>query len=716
MGKGGGGGGSQPTQTTAYQTNLPEYAQPYVMSMLGATQNQLFNTSGSGPDATITGFKPYQPYSSDPTKYFAGPTGLQTSVYNEAAGMQTPGGYQPAQALTGLAALGQMGAGQQYAQQATTPSSIQAYMSPYMQNVVDVQKANAIRDYQMGIPALRKQASAAGAFGGSRQAIQESEAQRSLLSNLANIQAQGSQNAFQQAQQAQQFGANLGLQGLGAAVSSAGQLGSLAGAQQQADLARMGFQQQTGAAQQQYQQNIINQAIQDYATAQQYPLMQLGFMSNMLRGLPMQATTTQSYMPTPNLTTQAIAGLGTAAGAYKAFGFKEGGAVPGYAGPEGSVVNSMRAKLEALADSPGGVQQVAQIAQTSPSQEMRALANEVLMEKQMEERAAQQAEQSIQQDQAMGRGLAAAPAPVMDTLAAAGGGIIAFADEGEVEYDPNKVYQDPYQVLSDAEAFAREKGRREALGIGEAISPEYREFLTKRKEALGKQSESDVGLNMIDFFSRMNKPGSTLTAATAAAGESLPGIIARRKEAAARESEIAKGEQDIYGKERAEKVGILGAATKGQEESLKRRSEREKAKISNFQRTTDLMQVFGVELANLGAEGKDVNDPKVRKLAMDNAQRVFGGKGAAQETRDLAAFTTAKDKDEKIGVKGTLTKQLNLLKLKTPPKDQDKLAAHNKAIEDLEDQIAQRELVLERRYLKKQSGGSQKVINLDNQN
>jgi len=36
-----------------------------------------------------------------------------------------------------------------------------------------------------------------------------------------------------------------------------------------------------GAAQQAQQQQIINQAMQDYANAQQYPLMQLGTMSNM---------------------------------------------------------------------------------------------------------------------------------------------------------------------------------------------------------------------------------------------------------------------------------------------------------------------------------------------------------------------------------------------------------------------------------------------------
>jgi hypothetical protein len=772
MGK---GGGSQPSQTTEYQTNLPEYAKPYVTSMLEATQKQLFNTQ-PGADGTteITGFRPYSPYSSDPTKYFAGPTGLQQSSYNEAANMQTPGAYGAAQGMAGMAGLGQFGtaqqagmlgrqgmgigqmgmagampafgAGQQYAQQVTDPQSMQSYMSPYQQSVTDIAKMNAVREAQMAGNQANLGAARQGTYGGARQALMGAEREKNLLANLSNIQAQGSQSAYDRAMQAQQFGANLGLQGITtglqgtaqgmqgvgqglqgvgaqqAGYAGAGQvastLGQLGGAQQQADLARINAQNALGGQQQQYQQGIINQQIQDYATAQQYPMMQLGFMSNMLRGLPMQATTTQSYQAQPNLATQAISGLGTAAGAYKAFGMKEGGQVPGYAGLEGSEVEmGMRAKLEALVDSPGGVAQVAKIAQTSPSQEMRAIANEVLLDKQREDQAAKQAEQSIQQDQGMGmgRGLAQAPAPVMDTMSAASGGIIAFADEGEVEYDPTKAYKDPYQVLSDEQAFARDEARRKAAGIGEAVSPEYREFLTKQKGLLGKQSESDVGLNMIDFFSRMNRAGPTVSAAVEGARESLPGIIARRKEATAREEGIAKGEQTLYGQERADKMAVLTGTDKQREQALKNIAERDKAKITNQQRTTDLMQVFGVELAALGKEGKDTTNPAVRKTAMDNAQKIFGGRGAAQETRDQTAFENAKKIDTQVGEKGILTGELKRLKIQSVPKDPEKLAKYKQAIEDLEDKIANREVILERKHLKRQqTGGGEAPINVDN--
>jgi hypothetical protein len=75
-----------------------------------------------------------------------------------------------------------------------------------------------------------------------------------------------------------------------------------------------------------YDQSIKNQAVQDYANAQQYPLMQLGTMSNMLRGLPMQSTTTQTYQAAPSGISQ-IAGLGTTAAA--AYGLSGAGKAKG---------------------------------------------------------------------------------------------------------------------------------------------------------------------------------------------------------------------------------------------------------------------------------------------------------------------------------------------------------------------------------------------------
>ena len=45
MGKGGGGGGPTQTTATSYQTNLPEYARPYVDTMLTDRKSTRLNFS-----------------------------------------------------------------------------------------------------------------------------------------------------------------------------------------------------------------------------------------------------------------------------------------------------------------------------------------------------------------------------------------------------------------------------------------------------------------------------------------------------------------------------------------------------------------------------------------------------------------------------------------------------------------------------------------------
>jgi len=332
-GSGGGGSPPPPTQQTVTQTNLPEYVKPYVENMLQAAQAQIYE-----PDMTT--FRPYKPYSTDVSNYFAGFSPLQQQAQRTAYGLETPSQIGMGTTLTGAGGLGSLGlarqaagAGQQYAEMATSPQAQQAYMSPYMQNVVDYQKLQAVRDYQMAEPVRRAQAVGQGAFGGSRQAIAESEAQRNLMSQLQGIEATGRQSAFQQAQQAQQFGAGLGLQGLQAGLGGYGQavgagtaLGGLGTQQLAAQQGIIGTQAQMGAQQQALEQAKINQAIQDYATAQQYPYMQLGILNAMLRGLPLQQTTTQAYQAAPNIISQ-IAGAGTSAAGLYGLMKKKGGSI-----------------------------------------------------------------------------------------------------------------------------------------------------------------------------------------------------------------------------------------------------------------------------------------------------------------------------------------------------------------------------------------------------
>jgi hypothetical protein len=330
MDSGGGGGG--PQQSTTVTSNIPEYAKPYVTNMLEATQQQLFkgNKTDNG-GFEITGITPYQAYSPNVNDYFAGFSPLQKQAQFDAGAMQQPGQFALGSGLTGSAGLRSLQAGNQYAQNVTNPASMQAYMSPYAQNVTDVAKNAAIRESQMAQQAQNLGAARQGTYGGARQLLANTERERNLMSNLTNIQTQGSQAAYDKAIQSQQFGANLGMQGLSQAMGAGSQLGQMGATQQATDIARQNQMAQMGQQQQGLEQNKINQAIQDYATQQQYPMMQLGAMSNMLRGLPMQAQTTQGYQAAPSATSQ-IAGIGTAGiGAYglgKAMGaFAEGGHV-----------------------------------------------------------------------------------------------------------------------------------------------------------------------------------------------------------------------------------------------------------------------------------------------------------------------------------------------------------------------------------------------------
>ena len=83
-----------------------------------------------------------------------------------------------------------------------TGAEVQQYMDPYMQNVVDVQKREAREDFGRSQAARDAAAIGAGAFGGSRQAIQQGMAEEGLQEQLGDIQAAGSQAAFQQAMKA----------------------------------------------------------------------------------------------------------------------------------------------------------------------------------------------------------------------------------------------------------------------------------------------------------------------------------------------------------------------------------------------------------------------------------------------------------------------------------------------------------------------------------
>jgi hypothetical protein len=315
-------------QTT---TTIPDYAKPYVEDLLGSAQG-----------LTDINQNPYMQYMRDRQAQF---TPLQQQSYENAALMQTAPQLGDATAMAGLAGLGALNTQytfNPYKPQMATGDDLKQYMSPYMDMVVERQQQDAQRQSQIAGQAQQAQAARSGAFGGSGDYLMRGQAAGNLARQKGDIQAQGLQNAYQQAlaqfntaqgqnqaaqqlnAQQQQFGAGLGLQGLQTALSGAKSLADIGQTQYGQNVGLLNIQNQFGGQQQQQTQNQLNAEYQDYLNAQNYPYKQLGFMSDMLRGLPLTQQATAMYGQAPSMVSQ-VAGLGGAAltGA-KLFGAKGG--------------------------------------------------------------------------------------------------------------------------------------------------------------------------------------------------------------------------------------------------------------------------------------------------------------------------------------------------------------------------------------------------------
>jgi len=424
-----GGGDPQPTTNTTNTSNIPEYARPYVESMLGSAQSQIFNFNDKG---NVSGFKGYTPYSTNMDDYRAGFSPMQKQAFQGAQNLQLPGQYGQATQLAGASGLGSLytagqagQAGNQYNQMATNPNATQAFMNPYIQNSLSPQLDEMRRQY--GVTGQQQQGAAtqAGAFGGSREALMASENNRNMGTAMNQAIGSGYDKAFQAAQQAQQFGANLGLQGQQAALQGYGQVGQAAGTlgsigQQQltGQQGIIGLQNQLGGQQQAAEQAKIDQSIQNYATAQQYPMMQLGNMSNLIHGLPMEASTTKTYQAQPSGLSQ-LGGLGL--GAYGVSqmgkGAAKGGVMKSYAG--GGITSLENRQRIAENYNPQMLQQSVQNG-VIPQSLGTALSQDYSNQ--------QQAVQAMPQSQ----GVTALPSN-LPVEGMAQGGIIAFDDGGKVE-------------------------------------------------------------------------------------------------------------------------------------------------------------------------------------------------------------------------------------------------------------------------------------------
>ena len=228
--------------TTGSQESLSSWAAPYVTSMLGKGQ-ALSNM-------------PFQAYGGPLT---AGQSELQTQAFQGLGALNVPteqmGAFTPTSFTSGTTA--------------------QDFMSPYIGAALEPQIAEAQRQAEIQRVQNASRLGKAGAFGGSRQAIMESEGQRNLLRNLADITGRGYQQAYTQglgqfnieqdrARQAQDLTNRYGLSALGA-------------------------QQAAGGIQRDIEQQGIGADYAQFKEERDYPFKQVQYQQSLLQGLPVEA-------------------------------------------------------------------------------------------------------------------------------------------------------------------------------------------------------------------------------------------------------------------------------------------------------------------------------------------------------------------------------------------------------------------------------------------
>ena len=339
----GGGDSAAPTSMTQTSLTYGEEFQPFakeLMKRAGALASQPYERYQYN---RIAGFDPMQLQAQQAaanmrvSPYLGQAGGIAGNVANRAMNIN----YTPAQFREERVAAERAAAERATTGRFTDPGVAQSYMSPYMQNVVDIQKREAQRAADIAGTQRGAEAVRSGAFGGSRQAIMEAEAQRNLAQQMSDIQARGSQAAYEQAaqqfqtdeqrnlamqqaniqaqlqaalanqqtglaaalanqaknleaqqlsEQSRQFGADLGLRGLQTALQGSGQLGQLG--QQQFGQAKdiVGMQATAGAERQAMQQRKFQQDYEDFLQQKKFPYQQLQFAQEMLRGMPMSST------------------------------------------------------------------------------------------------------------------------------------------------------------------------------------------------------------------------------------------------------------------------------------------------------------------------------------------------------------------------------------------------------------------------------------------
>jgi hypothetical protein len=300
-------------QVEAREGTLSEWAGPYVTDMLGRAQAY----AGT----------PFQPYEG---AFTAGPSTLQGQAFQGIGSLTVPQNITQAGQTLGTYATKDVPSYQPgtYNPIQFTQQNLQQYMNPYLESVLEPQRREAQRQADIARNQMQGRMAQAGAYGGSRQAIMEAEAQRNLQTQLGDITGKGYATADEDAarrlgeesargleaarfgEQSRQFGQTTGLDALGRQIQAAQAQGQLGGEEARYGLANLAQQLSAGQTQRDIEQQGLTADYNQYLRELEYPRQMLEFERNMLTGMPIASAS--FYQPAPSAFQSAAGGAATA--------------------------------------------------------------------------------------------------------------------------------------------------------------------------------------------------------------------------------------------------------------------------------------------------------------------------------------------------------------------------------------------------------------------
>jgi hypothetical protein len=287
-------------EVTGQESSLSNWAGEYVTDMLGKGQ--------------ALADLPYYSYQGPLT---AGTSDLQDQAFSGLAGLTLPEGYEQASVQAGdiydEAMLGNNYTYDPITTDIWSSEAAEYYMSPYIEQALEPQLDEIARQNAIQLLEDMSRLTQAGAYGGSRQAIIESEANDNMLRLMAELTGQGYQDAYESAAnmftsdasrlldtdkfnvQSQMFGDELGLKGLDTALSATDALSRYSDDELAALLDIYGGQLSGGGTQRDITSEGIGADYNQFVEERDYPYKQVQWLHSLLGGMPL-STQNYSYM------------------------------------------------------------------------------------------------------------------------------------------------------------------------------------------------------------------------------------------------------------------------------------------------------------------------------------------------------------------------------------------------------------------------------------